>query len=81
MGEEKLLNQVQKTVSEYLNVPLEDVRPESSFVDLGADSMDRLDLLLGLEEALNIDIPDDDAKHLMTVQSVVDYVNQRSQRI
>jgi len=53
----------------------EDVKPEASFVeDLGADSLDTVELVMALEEEFDIEIPDEEAEKITTVQSAIDYV-------
>ncbi len=70
-------DRVKQIVVEQLGVKEEDVKPESSFVeDLGADSLDTVELVMALEEAFDIEIPDEDAEKITTVQSAVDYVNK-----
>ncbi|AXP59549.1 TPA: acyl carrier protein [Haemophilus influenzae] len=66
---------VKKIIVEQLGVKEEDVKPEASFVeDLGADSLDTVELVMALEEEFNIEIPDEEAEKITTVQSAIDYV-------
>lgn len=71
---------VKKVVSEQLKVPEAQVKNESSFVeDLGADSLDTVELVMALEEAFKEDIadfsiPDDEAEKITTVQQAIDYI-------
>ena len=66
---------VKKIIVEQLGVKEEDVKPEASFVeDLGADSLDTVELVMALEEEFDIEIPDDEAEKITTVQSAIDYV-------
>lgn len=66
---------VHKIVVEQLGVKAEDVKSESSFVeDLGADSLDTVELVMALEEEFETEIPDEEAEKISTVQSAVDYV-------
>ena len=68
-------DRVKKIVAEQLGVKLEDVKNESSFVDdLGADSLDTVELVMALEEEFDIEIPDEEAEKITTVQSAIDYV-------
>ncbi len=68
-------DRVKKIVVEQLGVKEEDVKPEASFVeDLGADSLDTVELVMALEEEFDIEIPDEDAEKITTVQSAIDYV-------
>lgn len=72
---EDILTKVQKIVSEQLSVDINDVKPESSFNnDLGADSLDTVELVMALEEEFDIEIPDDAAEGISTVQAAVDYI-------
>ena len=67
---------VKKIVVEQLGVKEEEVSNESSFVDdLGADSLDTVELVMALEEEFECEIPDEEAEKITTVQQAVDYVN------
>ena len=67
---------VVKMVAEQLGVKEEDVKPDSSFVDdLGADSLDTVELIMALEEEFDTEIPDEDAEKISTVQLAIDYIN------
>ncbi|MBI4715945.1 MAG: acyl carrier protein [Nitrospirae bacterium] len=69
---------VRKIVAEQLGVDLEDVTPEASFVDdLGADSLDTVELVMALEEEFDIEIPDEDAEKILTVQNSIDYIKEK----
>ena len=66
---------VKKIVCEQLGVKEEDVKAASSFVDdLGADSLDAVELVMALEEEFETEIPDEDAEKLTTVQEAIDYI-------
>jgi len=66
---------VKKIVAEQLGVK-EDISNDASFVDdLGADSLDTVELVMALEEEFECEIPDDEAEKITTVQQAVDYVN------
>ena len=70
---------VKKIISEQLGVPESDVKPEASFVnDLGADSLDTVELVMALEEEFGVEIPDEDAEKIATVQNAIDYVKARA---
>jgi len=63
-------------IVEQLSVEKDKVVPNASFVDdLGADSLDIVELIMAMEEAFDIEIPDEDAEKIATVQDAVDYVN------
>lgn len=70
---------VKKIVAEQLGVKLEEVTNEASFVDdLGADSLDTVELVMALEEEFETEIPDEEAEKISTVQSAIDYVQAHS---
>ena len=69
-------DKVKKIIVEKLSVELEEVVPEASFVDdLGADSLDLVELIMSMEEEFDIDIPDEKAEKLVTVKDAIDYIN------
>ena len=68
-------------VAEQLGVTLEQVTPEKAFVvDLGADSLDTVELIMALEDAFDLEIEDEDAEKLTTVQSAIDYILAHKQQ-
>jgi acyl carrier protein len=68
---------VKKIICEQLNVAEEDVTGEASFVDdLGADSLDQVELIMAMEEEFNVSIPDEDAENIRTVQNAIDYIKK-----
>ena len=68
---------VKKIVVEQLGVKEEEVNVESSFVDdLGADSLDTVELVMALEEEFQCEIPDEEAEKITTVQQAIDYINE-----
>ena len=70
---------VQKIIVEQLGVKPEDVKPAASFVeDLGADSLDTVELVMALEEEFETEIPDEEAEKISTVQAAVDYIKAHS---
>jgi len=72
-----LEERVKKIVVDQLGVKEEEVTLEASFVDdLGADSLDTVELVMALEEEFETEIPDEDAEKITTVQQAVDYVTQ-----
>jgi acyl carrier protein len=71
--------QVKSIVAEQLGVKEDEVTNEASFVDdLGADSLDTVELVMALEEEFETEIPDEDAEKIKTVQQAIDYIKQRS---
>ena len=72
---DNLVERVKKIVAEQLGVNEADIKNESSFVDdLGADSLDTVELVMALEEEFECEIPDDQAEKITTVQQAVDYI-------
>ena len=70
---------VKKIVAEQLGAAEDDIKNESSFVnDLGADSLDTVELVMALEEEFDIEIPDEDAEKITTVQQAIDYASSRT---
>ena len=68
---------VKKIVSERLGTDEASVKNESSFIeDLGADSLDTVELVMALEEEFDTEIPDDEAEKITTVQQAIDYINK-----
>jgi acyl carrier protein len=71
--------QVKNIVAEQLGVKEEEVTLKASFVDdLGADSLDTVELVMALEEEFETEIPDEDAEKITTVQQAIDYINARA---
>ncbi|NPA87942.1 acyl carrier protein [Caminibacter pacificus] len=72
-----LFDEVKEVIVEQLNVSPEEVKPEAKFVeDLGADSLDVVEMIMALEEKFEIEIPDSEAEKIQTVQDVVNYIEQ-----
>ena len=70
-------DRVKKIVCEQLGVKEEDVKPSAAFVeDLGADSLDTVELVMALEEEFETEIPDEEAEKITTVQLACDYINE-----
>jgi acyl carrier protein len=70
-----LEDKVKKIIAEQLSVSEEQIKPESAFVeDLGADSLDTVELVMALEEEFEIDIPDEEAEKIRTFQDVLNYI-------
>ena len=74
-----IADKIIKVISEKLGIDREEVAPEASLVDdLGADSLDLVELIMSMEEEFDIEIPDDDAEKIITVQHAIDYVKEHS---
>jgi acyl carrier protein len=70
--------QVQEIVASQLDVGKDEVKPEASFAnDLGADSLDTVELVMALEEKFGIEIPDEDAEKIATVQDAISYIDSK----
>ena len=70
-------DRVKKIVAEQLGVKEDEVRTEASFVDdLGADSLDTVELVMALEEEFETEIPDEEAEKITTVQLAINYINE-----
>jgi acyl carrier protein len=73
-------DRVKKVVVEQLEVSEEEVTPTASFVDdLGADSLDVVELVMALEEEFDIEIPDEDAEKIATVGDAIKYIEDKTQ--
>ena len=69
---------VKGIISEQLGVKKEEIKPESSFIDdLGADSLDTVEVVMALEEEFGIEIPDEDAEKITTVGDAVKYIDDK----
>lgn len=72
-------DKVKSIIAEQLGVKIDEVTPEASFIDdLGADSLDTVELIMALEEEFSIEIPDEDAEKMTTVGDVMKYINEKS---
>ena len=74
-----VFEKVKKIIVEQLGVEEDDVTPEASFIDdLGADSLDIVELIMALEEEFGIEIPDEDAEKIAAVKDAVTYIQEHS---
>lgn len=77
MSSEEIFEKVKKIIVDLLNVEEDTVTLEAHFIDdLGADSLDLVELIMGIEEEFNIEIPDGEAEKVVTVGDVVDYIKE-----
>jgi acyl carrier protein len=77
-----IFEKVAKIIENQLGVDLPEVTPQADFHDdLGADSLDVIELVMEFEEMFNIQIPDDDAMEIKTVQQAVDYIKSHSRKV
>ncbi|MFN6572662.1 acyl carrier protein [Nostoc minutum NIES-26] len=78
MSQAEIFEKVKKIVAEQLSVEAETIAPQSNFAnDLNADSLDTVELVMALEEEFDIEIPDEAAEKITTVQEAVDYINNK----
>ena len=81
MSNTNIEDRVKKIIVDMLGVSAEDVLPEASFVDdLGADSLDTVELVMALEEEFETEIPDEEAEEIKTVQSAIDYIKNHQSK-
>ncbi len=78
MENDEIFEKVKRIIVEQLNVSEDSVTKEASFIDdLGADSLDVVELIMALEEEFDMEIPDADAEKIVTVNNVVEYIRDR----
>lgn len=69
---------IKSIIAEQLGVKEDEVTPEASFIDdLGADSLDTVELIMALEEEFSVEIPDEDAEKMTTVGDAIKYINEK----
>lgn len=78
-SKDQIFDKVKAIIVDQLGVEEDEVTPEASFIeDLGADSLDIVELIMALEEEFEIEVPDEDAEKLSTVADAVDYIKDHS---
>jgi acyl carrier protein len=76
-AKKELLEKVRQIISEQLGIDEAEITPSASFIeDLGADSLDQVELVMALEEAFDLEIADEDAEKILRVQDALDYVEK-----
>ena len=76
---EQVLTQIREIVVDQLGVDEGDVVPKATFIeDLGADSLDIVELVMAMEEKFSVEIPDEDAEAIRTVSDAMDYIQKRA---
>jgi acyl carrier protein len=81
MSEKSIEEKVKDIIVEQLGVNPEQVTPTASFIeDLGADSLDTVELVMAFEEEFGVEVPDEDAEKLQSVGDVIKYIEERSQK-
>jgi acyl carrier protein len=79
MATEEIVRRVKDLIAESLGVNQTEVVPDASFIDdLGADSLDIVELVMAIEKEFAIEIPDEDAEKISTVQDAVDYIQNKA---
>jgi acyl carrier protein len=77
----QIVEKLKQIIREQLGVEEDEITPTASFVeDLGADSLDTVELVMAVEEAFDIEIPDKDAGKMRTVQDLIDYIEKHSKK-
>lgn len=76
-----MIEEIKQVISEQLGVKLEEIKPTASFRDdLGSDSLDAVELIMALEEKFGIEIPDEDAEAMLTVNDAIAYIESKINR-
>ena len=80
MAKDKTIEIVRNLIAESLGVSQDEIVPAASFIeDLGADSLDIVELVMAIEKEFDLEIPDEDAERISTVQDAIDYINEHSE--
>ena len=79
-GEDSMFEKIRASIASQLSIDEEEIKMESSFMNnLGADSLDIVELIMALEEEYDIEIPDEDVEKIATVGDIVEYIKSRSE--
>ena len=77
MEKEELLNKIKNIVADKLSISEDQITEEASFIDdLGADSLDQVELIMAMEEEFDVSISDEDAEKIATVKDAIDYIGK-----
>ncbi len=75
-NKDEVIGKVKELIADSLGVSNDEIEPAASFIeDLGADSLDIVELVMAIEKEFNIEIPDEDAEKISTVQDAIDYIH------
>ena len=74
-SKEDTLQKVIEIISEKLNIPTQNIKTEATFQDVGADSLDIVEMIMSFEEIFGIEIKDEEAEKIKTIQSAVDHIH------
>ena len=75
----EVLDKIREIIADQLGIDGDEVTPSASFIDdLGADSLDIVELIMAFEEEFDMEIPDEDAEKIQTVQNVIDYIKNHT---
>jgi acyl carrier protein len=80
VANENIIASVRTLIADSLGVSEDEILPKASFIeDLGADSLDIVELVMAIEKRFDIEIPDEDAERIATVQDAIDYINENAE--
>ncbi|MCX7694297.1 MAG: acyl carrier protein [Caloramator sp.] len=72
-----MFENIRNIIADQLNLDANEITEETTFVDLGVDSLDLFQILISLEDEFGVEIPNEDAENIKTVKDVVNYINER----
>jgi len=78
VNKEEIFPKIVPIIAEQLKIKPEEIKPDSKFIDdLGADSLDAVEIVMGIEERFNVEIPDEEIDKIKTVKDIVDYLARK----
>ena len=77
---EDTVNKVVEIIAEKLSIPKENINPSSTFKDVGADSLDNVELMMAFEDSFGIEIKDEDAEKIQTIQNAIDLIHNNRKK-